>query len=223
MRKQIFVGLIAEGATDNRFLYSIVNRTFEDVALNECTSDIDIYVFILKVSKKELSFPEFVVKSSHFGVANYGIMVLAVHTDADRETYEERFADKILPACQLLNKHSDDEYCKILLPIIPVRMIEAWMLADTELLKEEVGTDKSDHDLGIDKNPESIADPKACICEMIRIATEDLPRRRNRLTISDLYEIIGDKISLDSLKTLDSYRRFVAEVKNVYASLNYIR
>ena len=101
-------------------------------------------------------------------------------------------------------------------------MMEAWMLADTELLKSEIGTTKSDNDLGINRDPESIADPKTVIEEAIRIAQSDLPKRRQRLTISDLYAIIGDKIGLDRLSLLNSYLRFQEEVRNTYRTLNYM-
>lgn len=101
-------------------------------------------------------------------------------------------------------------------------MMEAWMLADKDLLKAEIGTRKSDNDLGIDRDPEVIADPKSVIEEAIRVAQSDLPRRRQRLTISDLYEIIGDKISIDKLLLLNSYRRFQEEVRSTYRALNYM-
>lgn len=120
-----------------------------------------------------------------------------------------------------MERLSDEEYCKLLTPVIPVGMIEAWMLADKELLKSEMGTRKSDHELKIDRNPETIADSKSCIEEAIRIATIGLPKRRNKLSIADLYEIMGDKISIESLMRLDSYRKFVDEVRKTYQSLNY--
>lgn len=221
MTKQIFIGLATEGTTDERFLRSLIGRTFEEIALTECTVDIDIFIQLIRVCKSGLSFPEYVVKSSEEGVKR-GIMTLAIHTDADRETYEERIQDKIIPAQQLLEQLSDEDYCKLLTPVIPVRMIEAWMLADKELLKNEIGTRKSDHELKIDRDPETIANPKACIEEAIRIATSDLPNRRNKLSIADLYEIMGDKISIESLMHLDSYRKFVGEVRRTYKALNYL-
>ena len=119
-------------------------------------------------------------------------------------------------------KDANDDYCKILTPVIPVRMMEAWMLADKELLKSEIGTTKSDNDLKINRDPETIADPKAVIEEAIRIAQSDLPKRRQRLTISDLYAIIGDKISINKLLSLDSYQKFQDEVRATYRTLNYM-
>lgn len=218
---QIFIGLITEGSTDIRFFESIVRRTFQDIALKECRPDIDIDLRILNTKKIGLSFVEYVKQSAYEGVENFGMTILSVHVDADKVTYDERRRYNIEPAQQELNKLGDD-YCKILTPVIPVRMMEAWMLADRELLKEEIGTIKSDNDLNINKDPESIADPKYTIEEAIRIAQSDLPKRRQRLTISDLYAIMGDKIELAKLSALNSYQRFQEEVRNTYRELKYM-
>lgn len=219
MSKQIIIGLITEGPTDIRFLESIVRRTFEEIAF-ECIQDIDIYVHPLKTPKAD-SFVDYTKNASNDGVTSYGIMTLAVHTDADRDTYQERMNNKIDPAKNALNELGDD-YCKLLTPIIPVRMIEAWMLADKQLLKSEIGTTKSDSDLGINRDPETIADPKHVIEEAIRIATEHLPKRRQRLSISDLYAIIGDTVSLTELAKLNSYCKFQDVVRDTYRALNYM-
>ncbi len=218
---QIFIGLATEGTTDIRFFESIVRRTFQEIALRECRPDIDIDIRRLNTKKTGRSFVEYVKQASYDGVKDFGMMVLVIHTDADKETYDVRRRYNIDPAQEELDKQGDD-YCKILTPVIPVRMMEAWMLADKELLKSEIGTTKSDNDLRINRDPESIADPKAVIEEAIRIAQSDLPKRRQRLTISDLYAIIGDRIGLDRLSLLNSYQRFKKEVRNTYRTLNYM-
>ena len=218
---QIFIGLATEGTTDIRFFESIVRRTFQEIALQECRPDIDIDIRRLNTKKTGLSFTEYVKQASYDGVKDFGMMVLAIHADADKETYDGRKKYNIDPAQEELDKQGDD-YCKILTPVIPVRMMEAWMLADKELLKSEIGTTKSDNDLKINRDPETIADPKAVIEEAIRIAQSDLPKRRQRLTISDLYAIIGDKISINKLLPLDSYQKFQDEVRATYRTLNYM-
>lgn len=222
MGKQVFIGLTTEGTTDIRFLESIVLRTFHDIAFNECTQDVDILLHVVKVDKVGCNFAEYVLRAAREGLLNYGIHTLVVHTDSDRDTYEERIGNKITPALQIIRLQSDDECCKLLTPIIPVKMMEAWMLADRQLLKEEIGTSKSDEDLGLCRDPESIANPKALIEEAIRIATEDLPKRRQRLSISDLYGIIGTKIDLEKLSTLPSYIQFKERVRETYRELKYL-
>ena len=57
MARQLFIGLITEGPTDVRFLQSVVERTFIDVAF-ECENDLEPYVKCLTVEKVRLSFNE---------------------------------------------------------------------------------------------------------------------------------------------------------------------
>ena len=102
-------------------------------------------------------------------------------------------------------------------------MIEAWMLADKTLLKEEIGTNLSDSALGIARDPEKIADPKAVISEAIRIATAGKSRRRQSLSIAELYGAIGTSLSLDALLSLSSYRIFRQSVEEAFRKIGYLR
>lgn len=221
MSRQIIVGLATEGPTDIRFLESIVRRTFNDVAMKDCAQDVEVYIHIIDANKIGLSFAEYVKQASLVGVRNYGIMSLAIHTDGDRDSYIDRHKNKIGPAQELLNQEGE-ECCKLLTPIIPIKMMEAWMLADKQLFKDEIGTTMSDLELGINKAPETISNPKSTIEEAIRIATAHLPKRRQRLSISELYSIIGDTISLEKLLSLESYRKFQDSVRNTYRVLHYL-
>lgn len=221
--KQLFVGLAVEGTTDVRFLESIVCRSFEKVVKLKSDQEIDVAVYPVHETKVGRKFPEFVAASSKAGVEKYGILVLAVHADSDKDTLQERMKDKFIPAINHLNGLEGDNYCRVITPIIPMRMIEAWMMADKVLLKEEIGTEKSDSDLGIQRKPETIADPKAVIENAIAIAQQDFPKKRRTLSIGDLYGIMGEKISLEALSRLSSYQAFYAAVEESVRQLHYIQ
>lgn len=220
MAVQVFIGLTTEGSTDHRFLMSIVERTFIDVAF-ECNKDVEPYVKFLNIDKTGLGFIQYVEKASKQGVKEMGMTILCVHTDADDSTAEKAYNNKINPAKQFLEINKELDICQLLTPIIPIQMIEAWMLADKELLKREIGTNKSDNELCINRPPEKISDPKAVITNAIRIAREDVgKRKRNNLDISDLYLPIGQKIELGKLESLESYKAFKEEVRNTYKRLH---
>jgi len=222
MAKQLFIGLAAEGSTDLLFLKSVVQRTFRQILFDQSDSIVDVEVFELKGDKIGKTFKEFVASTSKEGVEKYGILVLAVHSDSDKETLEERMQDKFIPAINYLNEQDEDTFCKVLTPIIPIRMIEAWMLADTSLLKEQIGTTLTDRELGLYRAPESIADPKRVIIDAIAKAEERKPKKSRGLSIGDLYGIIGDKISLDSLRTLSSYNAFYSFAENSLRTIRYV-
>ena len=219
MKPQIIIGLYKEGRTDARFLESIIKRTFEDVSF-DCRNDLEI-LNICHIEAKKSTFVDEVLFAAKEGVIKFGIMILCVHTDADSSTDNCVMKNKIEP---LLKKiQTCNEACKLIVPVIPVQMSEAWMLADTDLLKKEICTPKSDNELGINKAPETIADPKQVIEEAIRIARKDVTKRkRNQLGIGELYETIGAKISLDSLRKLPSFQKFENNVRNTFRELKYL-
>ncbi len=223
MNRQIFAGLFTEGTTDIRFLESVVRKTLEDVAFS-CQGQIETEVKAIEINKTGLGFIDQVLEASRKGFNDYGITLLFVHTDADYSTESKVMESKINPSIKRLNEKNDKEYCKILVFVIPVYMTEAWMLADKELLKSEIGTQKTDIDLGIHPTPESIANPKETIINAIRIVQSDLTRRkRNRgLDIADLYQIIGQKIELSQLENLDSYRKFKESLKSAFRELGFL-
>ena len=97
------------------------------------------------------------------------------------------------------------------------------MLADTSLLKKQIGTEMKDFDLGIHRAPESIADPKQAVEEAIQKARQILPKRKRReLKIGELYQPIGQVISLKALSALPSYQKFETNVRSAFRELKLL-
>jgi hypothetical protein len=219
---QIIIGYMTEGSTDRRFLQSIIERTFVSVGF-ECNNQIEVISPIVEIEKP--SNTEFVAQIFEGSklAREKGVMVLCIHVDADARNDDSVFQHKITPALNMLERIDDDSGCRNLVAVVPVHMTESWMLADKSLLKDEIGTGMSDTDLGISKNPEVIADPKAVISNAIRIARTSLPRRRRKdLCIAELYQPIGQKVALERLENLPSFRKFEEAVRGAYRLLNYL-
>jgi hypothetical protein len=221
MSNFIFAGLFTEGNTDVRFLSSVVERTLQDIAF-DCTGDIETKVEIININKLGLSFNQQILQASKVAFDKFGTLFLFIHTDSDSANDNLAFQSKIIPA-QALLKQQDDSFCKDVIAIVPIQMTESWMIADTELLKNEIGIDKSNAELGINLNPESINNPKTVIEEIIRASKEDETRRKRSkgLIISDLYQIIGQKIELSELEKLSSYMKFKNSLIDKLKELNF--
>jgi hypothetical protein len=221
MSNFILAGLFTEGTTDVRFLSSVVERTLEQVAL-DCSGNIETMVQVISISKTRLTFVEQVLEASKIAFEEFGVTFIFVHTDSDASTDDLIFKSKIVPAQENLLLQ-DDMYCKHIVAIVPIQMTESWMLADKYLLKEEIGIEKTDSELGIHVNPETITNPKSLIESIIRLSKEDLTkRRRNRgLNISDLYQIIGQKIEISELEKLPSYIKFKTSLIEKLRELNF--
>ncbi len=219
---QIFAGLFAEGSTDISFLQNVVQKTLEAVAF-DCSGQLDIETLPIEIDKTDLSFVEQVLAASKKGFDDYGIQIICVHTDADNPLAKKAYEDRINPAKMKLAHQNDAAFCKILVAIIPIQETEAWMLADKELLKQEIGTNKTDNELGINRQPEEIAKPKEIIEMAIRVARADLTqRRRHLMTITDLYLPLGQSIDLQKLAHLSSYRDFKQNIRNAFIELNLL-
>ncbi len=218
---QVIVGFTTEGPSDERFLASVLERTFEEISF-ECGKSLEIFpVEILPKGKGE-----FIARYEKMLEQGFlqGLMVLCIHVDADNSDDNNVFTTRFDPLFEKLAARLGQEICEVVVPIVPIQMTESWMLADLELLKDELGTNLSDFDLGLHRRPETIADPKEVIKAAIRIANESRPKRhRNALVIADLYQLIGRKIDLKKLRSLRSYLKFEEAVRSAYRQLNYLR
>jgi hypothetical protein len=226
MAYQVIVALTTEGSTDIRFLENIVQQAFEHVSF-ECTKDIEIIYQTLTTTKVGLGcFANYVVEAAK-EAAECGATTVAIHSDADKNSYNDRFMYNFEPAQNAVNAvkaEAPNSICDKITPIIPVRMIEAWMLADKERFCIEVGTTLSHHDLGIDGNPEQMANPKDKISLAIRIANKHASHKKpvRDINISDLYEILGQSLDVEKLKTMDSYCCFLNEIRTLYRTLGLL-
>ena len=219
---QLVIGLNTEGPTDVRFLTDVIKRTFDEIAF-ECPKDIEI-LDIQPIMVQKDDFVPMIMEASKKGLKDFGISVLCVHRDADDKEIHDVMTYSFDPLLENLKDGDESVYCKVIIPVIPVRMVEAWMLADTQLLKDFIDASKMhDHELGIDRNPETYADPKVVIEEAIRKANVGkTKRKRDIIGIGELYEQIGKNVQLESLRRLSSLRSFEENIRLAFRSLNYL-
>ena len=221
MKNQVIIGYVTEGTTDTRFLENIIQRSFEDVAF-ECRGQMEILP-VQHIKKETKSKFIDAIKQCAQQARKIGVTILCIHVDADNRSDKIVFERKINPVFQECSRLSGEAYCNNLVAIVPIQMTEAWMLADTALLKDEIGTDKGDTELGIHRNVEDYKDPKEAIKTAIRIARQELTkRRRHKLKIDELYSQIGQKIDLNALGNVSSYKKFQNAIRIAYRELNFL-
>lgn len=221
--KQLFIGLIAEGTTDIRFLKSVIEKSIQELSW-QCDNQVEIFP-VREIVAEGDGFVEKMLAASKYAWQNYGISALCIHADSDARTIDSVILNKFDPFISALTSMPEEEYCKHIIPTIPIQMIESWMLADKELLKRLINArDMSDADLGLDRAPESYADPKSAIENAIRRAMAEQPKKkRNLVGISDLYEILGNRLSLERLRTIPSFAKFEENVIIVFKNMGLMR
>lgn len=219
--RQLFIGLVAEGTTDVRFLKNIIHKSIQELSW-ECTTMVDISDVWEIIG---LCGDNFVSKMIDAAKKAKHISILCIHADADSSSINNVMNTKFNPFFNALDSISEKECCKYIVPTIPIQMIESWMLADKTLLKQLIdASSRTDTELGLDRNPESYANPKEAIEDAIRISfAGKSKRRRDQIRISDLYEILGNELGLEKLRTIPSYRHFENNVRNTLKSMGLLR
>lgn len=218
------MALFAEGSTDHQFIRIVAQRAAEHILNHNSPMVVDVLDphFVERSPGKQAKK---ILDAAH---SAYGFHLLLVHADADARTRDTAWADRIEPGRQRVLEASRDceQVCDKLVPVIPVQMTEAWMLADPFALAETMGCKTSPTDLGLPRRPsqvESFADPKAKLKEAIRNAQSDRPRRRRRdLKISDLYEPLAGTVGLDRLAGVPAFCQFQTDLTQALRELHFI-
>ena len=158
MARQIQFGVYAEGPTDYRYYPNLLRRYIIHLCL-ENGLDAEI-VQPLSIERISGSFLE---QMKEIEIQREGLQYIFVHSDADSRSTEGTIKNKWQPwmeRCEQPEKW---------IPVIPVRMLESWLLADREALASTfiINPAKITEILG-NSNPEQIPDPKAKLSEIIR-------------------------------------------------------
>ena len=214
------LALCCEGSTDQHFLPIVIQRTAENV-LDKCAKHIvevlPVEVIEAPKRKQGRGILEAAIKAA-------GRHSLIVHTDADNRTYEQAKNQSFVPGYNLVQR-TTRQVCKNLVPIIPIREIEAWMLADHEVLREVLGTNVSAQNLGLPEKArlvEANPDPKAAINKVIAIAYAKRSKRHRKVYWNELYESLAQEIRLERLKEVPAYKHFEEDLTEVLITLNVI-
>ncbi len=98
--------------------------------------------------------------------------LLFVHRDAEKESAEKRF-EEILQACSAIIGIS------ISVPVVPVRMSEAWLLCDELAIRKAAGNPNGDQPLNLPRlsELEKLPDPKNTLQNALRCASGLTGRR----------------------------------------------
>lgn len=106
----------------------------------------------------------------------YDPEVIVVHRDADGAGRRKRVEE-------MRRAVDDSGVISLLLPVVPMRMTEAWLLLDESAIRRVAGHPNGRHTLDLPKigEVERLADPKALLQQSILRASGATGRRRDRL------------------------------------------
>lgn len=214
------MGLYVEGPTDARALPVLVRRTAEHILTQRGRPDVDVLEPLVIGQVEADDHAGRILEAAR---STHGYHVLLVHADADAPTREKAYQERFLPGLNRVHEAASaaEKVCKLLIPLIPVRMTEAWMIADAEAVREVIGTDVPAADLGLPARPhevEAVQDPKGVLAEAVRRAIASR-RLRRRFSIGSLYEPVAQTVRLECLAGVPAFQQFEQELTRALVAL----
>lgn len=136
--------------------------------------------------------------------------VIICHRDADNQGHDAR-------RLEMVSALSTISAPSLLVPIIPVRMTEAWLLLDETAIRTVAGSPGGTNDLALPKKSEveRVADPKAVLKTSILRAAQVTGRRSARLNerfSSHRRQLLERLDCFGPVADLPSWKRMLAEI-----------
>lgn len=216
------LALYAEGPTDYYFLRPLLERLCVDICLREASGLVEVTAVLgldHPPSREQDARDVRVREAARSALGQWS--VLFVHADGAGDPARAR-AQQTTPALEAL--HADFEAYGRGVAVVPIRETEAWALVDGEALRQVFGTSLDDRALGLPQpvhRAEAVTDPKQCLA-MAFAATGPTGARRRR-GVSDYLGALGEQISLDRLRLLESFLALELELKGALRGLNFLR
>jgi hypothetical protein len=210
--------LYAEGRTDARFLQPLLQRTCAQLCLTHCDQPVEVSdVIDLQDLPRTRGQPREQRIAAAARQAREAWSVLFIHADAD--TDEQRaYEERVQPARALLAAEWGAPQS---VAVVPVRMTEAWVLADVPAVRAAFGTTRSEQTLGLAEagahGADRLADPKATLAAAFQASRG----RRKAGSVSPYLGLIGETSSLDRLRSLAAFRRMESELLGALRALAF--
>ena len=222
--KSLVMALLAEGSTDNRFLNSIAQRTASRILNLKSMSVVDVPELQIISPRATGSQVDRILYAAQ---AAHGHHLLLVHADADARTFKTAWSERIEPGLfEIREAHKrGTPVCDRIVPVIPIRMTESWMLADPDALVAVIGTSVSPRELSLPNKPsqvETIAHPKTKLQEVLNVAVGGSSRRRRAREIGRIYEPLARGIDIERLARVPAFRKFQKDLTQALRELHFI-
>jgi hypothetical protein len=153
-------------------------------------------------------------------VSLYPCDILFVHRDAEKEAFQTR-KDEILRFYQKIN----NTFSEKLVPVVPVRMMETWLLIDEKALKMAAGNRNYAKNIVLPrpKNLESLAEPKDYLHNLLKEVSGLKGRKLQNLKVSQTVHLIADSIeNYSQLRQLPAFQQLEKDVINVLTELGFV-
>lgn len=203
--------LLTDGSSDAAFL-SIIDWLINDL-YGEDLNPIGQWADLRKLRKPPKQLDERIRTAYKM----YPCDVFFIHRDSENEPLSSRELE-IDRACTFLIEESIP-YIRV----IPVRMIEAWLLIDEQAILKAAGNPNFKvppaHSLPARKQLEKLSNPKARLHQIFRLAHEGKRRRRRKTAAISNIRIAELIPEFSGLRNLDAFQAFEAHAVHTLSRL----
>ncbi|WP_326640969.1 DUF4276 family protein [Streptosporangium sp. NBC_01755] len=207
MNARSFAGLfIAEGSSDLP-LADLVEALFVDrgVTLRLSKPDFSLLGKIPKDVRSRVTAGMKLLRDP--------VDLVVVHRDSDNVGHEIR-------RTEIEKAVREAGVVSSVVPVIPVRMTEAWLLLDEDGIRQVAGNPRGRHDLRLPRvhEVEGVADPKQMLQQCLITAADVVGRRHDRVTkrfFQHRRQLLERLDCAGPVSRLPSWKRLVADVDAV--------
>ena len=146
--------------------------------------------------------------------------LLFIHRDAENTSLDDRI-NEIRNA--VIDANVDDAISNIIC-VVPVRMTEAWLLFDSDAIRQAAGNPNGTVPLQLPRpsDIENLPDPKRILRKALLIATEYGTRRRRRFDVNRAVQRVPECIEdFSPLRRLLAFIALEEEIKRIVDSQNW--
>lgn len=198
--KQLLCGFYGEGTTDTRYFPVLLQRYIDKVC-REQGIDADIFPVLDNVPK--VTGKSFIEEMREVKKAFSGLELIFVHLDADSRSSQQVLTNKWQPWLEVCNVPD------VWLPIIPVKMLESWLLADRVALEETFIITSQDLDVCLSNmHPERLPAPK----DILR----DIQKRGKQKRTRGFERLLAQRTRFTELEKLISFQEFAKQVEDYF-------
>ncbi len=205
--------LVADGSTDS-CLVPVINWV-----LRNCPEPF-FHEFVPQVADRRWHLGESkgLLGRIESGLRQFPCDLLFVHRDAERQDPELRYQE-------IEDKTVDAEGLPAYVPVVPVRMTEAWLLFDERAIRKAADNPNGVSDLAVPaiKRLENVPDPKARLRDCLLRASELKGRRRDqfkRRITKRMYRVSALVQDYTPLRQLKAFQRFEEDAYRVLRRMN---
>lgn len=153
-------------------------------------------------------------------VALYPCDILFVHRDAEKNTFQNR-KNEILKFYQKIN----NTFTEKLVPVVPVRMMETWLLIDEKAIKAAAGNRQYNQTITLPRtqNLETLSEPKDVLYKLLKDVSELKGRKLQNLKVSQSVHLIANSIDdYSQLRQLTAFQELEKDMIVVLKELGFV-